>query len=128
MRRTGGRRARAGRDEGTTTLEVSGVTFTHGRNGQQEYYEHRDGRGWHWILLRNISGREAAVWTAHLIAGGRNGGQRALDTMIVRDGRVIEKDPLADVNKYDLRAMLDGIAGLVKIGKWPETLKVDEAA
>ncbi len=117
---------RAGRDEETTTLEVAGVTFTHGRNDQQEYYEHRDGRGWYWILLRNLRGNETTIWTAHLIAGGRNGGQRALDTKIVRDGRVREKDPLADVNKYDRRAMLEGIAGLVKVGRWPETLKVDE--
>lgn len=110
-----------------TTLEVNGVTFTHGQNDRQEYYEHTDARRWKWILLRNLRGQEPTIWTAHLIAHGRNGGQRALDTT-TRTGTKFEKDPLADVNKYDHRAMLEGIAGLVKIGKWPETITIETAA
>ena len=103
---------------------VGGVTFEHGFNEAQEFYEYRDAGDWGWGVFRNKlggGGEYDETWFAY-VTQPKGGPWMVLNTAGPNDAMFTRKGPLYDLDAYDYRALLGGLVPLIADGKWPQEI------
>lgn len=104
---------------------VSGRLFTHGINERIEYYEHVDeATGMLWTIRRHTDQRAQAsareVWCAYAATPEPGGTVALINGTVTREGEVLSKGALADVDDRDPDALLAAMIPLIERGRLPE--------
>jgi hypothetical protein len=101
-------------------ITVSGIVFSHGANGEYEFYFHTDHRGILWQAWRHLRGQGHTGWYASEHQPGPGGVDVVLNSLIHHRESNAEIEAQADVGDVEPSVLLCGLAGLISSGELPQ--------
>lgn len=102
-------------------ITVSGIIFSHGINGEYEFYFHTDHKGVLWQVWRHLREQEQTGWYASVHQPGPGGVDAILNSFIHHREESASVESQTDRSgDQEPSVLLCGLAGLISSGELPQ--------